>query len=144
VPERARKEAEGLRRVLQSLAGVRVLVVDDEPDTRELVKMTLKQYGATVCTAASVDEALLAFEEGGAAAIVADIGMPGEDGYSLIRRIRQLPVEQGGAVPAVALTAYARREDRDQALAAGFNIHLTKPVEPSELAWAVVSLVRKS
>jgi len=144
VPERGKKEADGLRRVLQSLAGVRVLVVDDEEDTRELVKMALKQYGATVATAASVEEALGVFEEVGPAAIVADIGMPGEDGYSLIRRVRQLPAEQGGLVPAIALTAYARRQDRDQALAAGFNTHLTKPVEPSELAWAVVCLTRKS
>jgi CheY-like chemotaxis protein len=143
VPEHARKEADGLRKVLQSLAGVRVLVVDDEQDTRELVRMTLKQYGANVAMAASVDEALNAFELVGPSAIVADIGMPGEDGYSLIRRIRQLPPEQGGLIPAIALTAYARKQDRDEALAAGFNAHLTKPVEPSELAWAVVSLLRK-
>jgi CheY-like chemotaxis protein len=143
-PEHGRKEADGLRKVRQSLAGVRVLVVDDEQDTRDLVRMTLKQYGATVATAGSVDEALSTFEVVGPAAIVADIGMPGEDGYSLIRRLRQLPAEQGGLVPAIALTAYARRQDREEALAAGFNLHLTKPVEPSELAWAVVSLVRKS
>ncbi len=84
-----------------------------------------------------------AFGEFRPGAVVADIGMPDEDGYSLIRRLRQLPEEQGGRVPVVALTAYARPQDKEQALTAGFDAHLTKPVEPSELAWAVVSLVRR-
>ncbi len=77
-------------------------------------------------------------------AVVADIGMPGEDGYSLARRIRQLPRDGGGSVPLIALTAYARAQDRELAFDAGFSEHLAKPVEPSELAWAVVSLVRKN
>lgn len=141
--DRGRKEADGLRKVMQSLAGVRVLVVDDEEDGRELVRMTLKQYGAKVETAESVEQAMGAFGAAAPAVLIADIGMPGEDGYSLIRRVRQFPSEQGGLVPAIALTAYARREDREQAMAAGFNLHLAKPAEPAELAWAVVSLLRK-
>jgi PAS domain S-box-containing protein len=144
VPDRTKKEADVFRKVLQSLDGVRVLVVDDEADTRELVKMTLKQYGATVAEAASAEEAMSTFRGFSPAAVIADIGMPGEDGYTLVRRLRSLPADQGGDVPAIALTAYARQQDREQALGAGFNLHLAKPVEPSELAWAVVSLVRRS
>jgi CheY-like chemotaxis protein len=141
-PDRAKREADVFRHVLRSLQDVRVLVVDDEPDTRELVKMTLKQYGATVATAASAAEALAVFVEFAPGVVVADIGMPGEDGYSLIRRLRRLPPGQGGKTPAIALTAYAQPQDREQALEAGFDLHLAKPVEPSELAWAIVSLVR--
>jgi PAS domain S-box-containing protein len=141
-PDRAKKEADVFRHVLRSLQDVRVLVVDDEPDTRELVKMTLKQYGATIATAASAAEALAVFVEFAPGVVVADIGMPGEDGYSLIRRLRRLPPGQGGKTPAIALTAYAQPQDREQALEAGFDLHLAKPVEPSELAWAIVSLVR--
>jgi CheY-like chemotaxis protein len=142
-PDRARKETDVLRNVLRSLQDVRVLVVDDEADTRELVKMTLKQYGATIATAASVAEAMGTFATFSPAVVVADIGMPGEDGYSLIGRLRRLPPGKGGQTPAIALTAYAQQQDREQALAAGFNLHLAKPVEPSELAWAIVSLVRR-
>ena len=76
--------------------------------------------------------------------LVADIGMPGEDGYSLIKRVRRMPAENGGEIPAVALTAYAQRQDKEAALQAGFSLHLTKPIEPSELAWAVVSLLRNT
>jgi PAS domain S-box-containing protein len=140
---RERKDPDLQRKVHQSLQGVRVLVVDDEADTRELVRTTLTQYGATVETASRVAEALARFGECSPDVVVADIGMPGEDGYSLVRRIRQLPPEQGGLVPAIALTAYARRQDREKALEAGFTEHLPKPVEPSELAWAVVSAVRR-
>jgi CheY-like chemotaxis protein/two-component sensor histidine kinase len=142
--ERSPKEAEAARKVLSSLSGVRVLVVDDEVDARELVKVTLTRYGATVAAAASVQEALAMHDEFAPSAVVADIGMPGEDGYCLIRRLRSLPDERGGRVPAIALTAYARSQDRDEALSAGFDVHLTKPIEPSELAWAVVSLLRRS
>jgi CheY-like chemotaxis protein/anti-sigma regulatory factor (Ser/Thr protein kinase) len=141
-PDRAKKEADVFRLVLRSLQNVRVLVVDDEPDTCELVKMTLKQYGATVATVASAAEALAVFVEFAPGVVVADIGIPGEDGYSLIRRLRRLPPGQGGKTPAIALTACAQRQDREQALEAGFDLHLAKPAEPSELAWAIVSLVR--
>jgi CheY-like chemotaxis protein len=106
--------------------------------------MTLKRYGASVATAASASQAVEAFAAFRPAVLVADIGMPGEDGYSLIRRVRQMPAGQGGTIPAIALTAYARPQDKEQALEAGFDLHLTKPVEPSELAWAVVSLVRNA
>jgi PAS domain S-box-containing protein len=143
-PGLAKKDGEGQRRVRQSLEDVRVLVVDDEADSRELVKVALQQYGASVATAASVPEAMTVFPAFAPQAIVADIGMPGEDGYSLIRRIRALPPERGGAVPAVALTAYALREDRERALEAGFSVHMAKPVEPAELAWTLVSLTRNA
>jgi PAS domain S-box-containing protein len=138
------REHDLVRHVHRSLRDVRVLVVDDEPDTCELVRMTLKQYGATVSTASSAAEAVEMFAGLQPAVLVADIGMPGEDGYALVQRLRQLPAERGGNVPAIALTAYARPQDKQQALQAGFDLHLTKPIEPSELAWAVVSLLRKA
>ena len=135
---------DALRRVDRSLQDVRVLVVDDEADTRELVRMTLKQYGATVATASSAAEAVETFATFRPAVLVADIGMPGEDGYALMERVRQMPAERGSEVRAIALTAYARHQDREDALEAGFDLHLTKPVEPAELAWAVVSVLRKA
>jgi signal transduction histidine kinase/CheY-like chemotaxis protein len=144
VPGPAKKEGDGHGRVRQSLQNVRVLVVDDEADSRELVKVSLQQYGAMVASAASVAEAVALFSSFAPDAVVADIGMPGEDGYSLIKRIRALPAGEGGSVPAVALTAYALREDRERALEAGFSVHMAKPVEPAELAWTLLALTRKS
>ncbi|MGE5360797.1 MAG: PAS domain S-box protein, partial [Bacteroidales bacterium] len=138
-----RRATQAARAVQQSLRDVRILVVDDEADTREVVSMTLKQYGASVATASRVSDAMAMFEEFAPDAVVADIGMPGEDGYSLVKRIRARPRE-GRTIPVIALTAYARPQDRQFALDAGFSEHLAKPVEPSELAWAVVSLLRRS
>ncbi|HYY43093.1 MAG TPA: GAF domain-containing protein, partial [Pyrinomonadaceae bacterium] len=103
------------------LDGLKVLVVDDEPDTRELLKAGLGQCGAEVTIVGSVAEALEAIETTVPDLMISDIGMPGEDGYGLIRRVRGLPAEQGGKVPAIALTAYARVEDRMQALRAGYQ-----------------------
>lgn len=128
------------RDVESRLDGARVLVVDDDSDTRQLLKRILENYGATVKTAASAAEALEMLITSPPDALVADIGMPDEDGYSLMRKIRNLPFDRGGAVPALALTAYARPEDRVRALTAGFQFHVAKPVEPNELATVVASL----
>jgi signal transduction histidine kinase/ActR/RegA family two-component response regulator len=122
------------------LAGVRVLVVDDEPDARELLAAVLAPCKAEVTTAASTAEAFALFQERRPDILVSDIGMPGEDGYALIRKVRSLPAIAGGRTPAVALTAYARMEDRTRTLLAGFNMHVPKPVEPSELLIVLASL----
>jgi CheY-like chemotaxis protein len=126
------------------LDGLKVLVVDDEPDTRDLLKVGIGQCGAEVTTAGSVQEALEAIERERPDLLISDIGMPEEDGYDLIRRVRTLPVESGGRVPAIALTAYARTEDRMQALRAGYQMHVTKPVEMAELVTVAASLVERS
>ncbi|HST50775.1 MAG TPA: PAS domain S-box protein [Pyrinomonadaceae bacterium] len=125
------------------LDGLKVLVVDDEPDTREMLRVGLGQSGARVLTAASTEEALAAIEKESPDLLISDIGMPGEDGYDLIRRVRALPPEDGGRVPAIALTAYARVEDRLQALRAGYQMHVPKPVELGELMVVAASLVRR-
>ncbi len=122
------------------LRGVRVLVVDDELDSRLLVKRLLEDRHATVLTAASTAEALIAIREQNPTVILSDIGMPEADGYTLIHQVRSLPAHQGGNLPAAALTAFARSEDRCRALASGFQIHLSKPIEPAELLAAVASL----
>ncbi len=129
---------------LLTLKGLRVLVVDDEPDARQLIATILGQYGAQVMTVASAFEALLAIPQFHPDILVSDIGMPQEDGYALIRQLRTLSQEQGGRIPAVALTAYARAEDRTQALLAGFQLHLPKPVNPTELAAVVANLAGRT
>jgi PAS domain S-box-containing protein len=125
------------------LDGLRVLIVDDEPDTLELLKVGLGQCGAEVVTTRTVAEALEAITTVAPDVLISDIGMPDEDGYSLIRRVRALPVESGGRVPAIALTAYARVGDRMQALKAGYQMHVPKPVELAELVAVTASLVRR-
>lgn len=125
------------------IAGVHVLVVDDEPDARVLIRRLLEDCNAKVTTAASADEALELLTEHSPDLIVSDVGMPVVDGYTLIQRIRALPSTAGGKTPAIALTAYARAEDRVKAILAGFNMHLAKPVEPNELIAMVASLTRK-
>lgn len=125
------------------LGGIRVLVVDDEPDARALVKRLLENCEAVVTTAASASEALEALRRAKPDVVISDIGMPGEDGYALIRMVRALPPDEGGDVPAVALTAYARSEDRTRALLSGFQSHVAKPVEPTELVATVASLARR-
>jgi PAS domain S-box-containing protein len=127
----------------QVLTGTRVLVVDDEADARELIVTVLEQYGAEPRGAGSVVEALEVLSRFRPDVLVSDIGMPGEDGYVLIRKLRTLEDEQGiPRLPAVALTAYARGEDRRRALAAGFQVHVAKPVEPAELVEAIASIAR--
>jgi len=124
----------------QSLAGLRVLLVDDEPDARLLLTAVLEQRGAVVSAVATASEALSALPGFGPHILVSDIGMPDEDGYSLMRKVRALDPDRGGRVPAVALTAYAREEDRLRALLAGYQVHVAKPVNPSELVAVVVGL----
>ncbi|HVG28406.1 MAG TPA: hybrid sensor histidine kinase/response regulator [Pyrinomonadaceae bacterium] len=127
----------------ESLTGVRVLVVDDEPDARELFARTLSECGAEALTAGSAAEALAAIESERPDVLLADIGMPGEDGYALIGKVRGLPPERGGRTPAAALTAYAHAEDRVRALRAGFQLHLPKPVTSAELVAAIANLAAR-
>jgi PAS domain S-box-containing protein len=123
------------------LKGLRVLVVDDDPDTRSLLAATLEQSGAaSVAAVASASDALDALTRLAPDVLVSDIGMPSMDGYELIRRIRARSVEEGGRTPAAALTAYATPDDRRRALDAGYNLHISKPIEPEELAAAVARL----
>ena len=123
-----------------SLDDLRVLVVDDEPDARELIALVLTGRGAEVVVVGSAVEALAEMERGRFDVLVSDIGMPLMDGYTLISKIRQLPKERGGKIPAAALTAYAGVEDRMRALSAGYQIHIPKPVEPAELTTVVANL----
>jgi PAS domain S-box-containing protein len=127
-----------------SLDGLRVLVVDDEEDTRDLLRAVLEKCGAEVTMAASTAEALDALEALRPDVLVSDLGMPGADGYALIARVRALPAERGGQTPAAALTAYARAEDRLRVLSSGFQIHLPKPVEPMELIIVVANLAGRT
>jgi CheY-like chemotaxis protein len=120
-----------------------VLLVDDEVDTRELFRVALGQCGAEVFTAGSAGEALDAIEERRPDLLISDIGMPGEDGYELIRRVRALPAGRGGQTPAIALTAYARTEDRLRSLRAGYQMHVSKPVELAELVTVIASLIQR-
>jgi len=126
-----------------SLEGLRIVVVDDEADARDLLDTVLTQYGAQVVTRATARDTIDAIGQFQPHILVSDIGMPEEDGYSLIHRLRQLPPEQGGKIPALALTAYARAEDRARALEAGFQQHIAKPVNPDKLAAVVSELAQK-
>ena len=123
---------------------MRALFVDDEADARELVAMMLEERGAEVRTAVSAAEALAACDEWRPDVLIADIGMPGEDGYTLMKKLRALESERGGHIPAIALTAYGRREDRLRALSVGYESHVPKPVDPAELLAAVASLTNRS
>jgi signal transduction histidine kinase len=122
------------------LHGVRVLLVDDEADARELMQQVLADAGAIVRVGGSAGEGLEAFRAERPDVLVSDIGMPGEDGYSLLAAVRRLEAEDGPRVPAIALTAFARAEDRRKALLAGFQLHISKPIEPTELTAAIASL----
>lgn len=123
---------------------LRMLVVDDEVDTRDLLRAVLEGCGAQIRTAASVAEALRVFREWQPDVLVSDIGMPDEDGYTLIRKIREFQIEEGGRVPAIALTAYVRADDRERALRAGFQRHIPKPIEAIELISVLTSLTERS
>jgi CheY-like chemotaxis protein len=122
------------------LADVRVLVVEDEGDSREILATVLREWGAEVLTASSAAEALEALKSLRPDVLVSDIGMPGMDGFELLRQVRQRAPEAGGRVPAIALTAYTDDESRHQAVAAGFEEHLGKPAEPDALLAAVARL----
>lgn len=125
------------------LIGIRVLVVDDDADMRDLAQFILTQSGAQVTTGASAAQALTLLNQSVPDLLVCDIGMPEMDGYSLIRQIRKRSPEQGGNIPAIALTAYAGEINQQQALAAGFQIHLAKPVDPEHLIKAVLQVVSR-
>lgn len=126
----------------KELLGLRVLAVDDEPDAREIVAVILGSCGVRVTTAGSVAEAMAAFEQEPPDVVLTDIGMPGEDGYSLISKLRALPKGRGGATPVACLTGYAGSDDRRRALLAGFNMHIPKPVDPEELIAVTANLAR--
>jgi CheY-like chemotaxis protein/anti-sigma regulatory factor (Ser/Thr protein kinase) len=132
------------RRGARTLRRLRILVVDDESAVREAIAIILRDAGAKVTSAASAEEAITVLRRGRWDVVVSDIGMPGEDGYSFVRRLRRLPAEENGDVAAVALTAYARAQDRERATEAGFDLHLTKPVDASELILAIAGLARGS
>ncbi len=125
------------------LTGIRALVVDDDPDARDLLGSVLAGVAAIPATAGSAAEALALFTEHPFDVVISDIGMPERDGYQLMRAIRALPPERGGRTPAIAITAFARSEDRMRALIAGYQVHLAKPIEPHELVVTVASLTGK-
>ena len=142
--ERTRSSRPGPRPVAleppSRLDGLRVLVVDDDEDARNLIERVLADEGALVSCATSAAEGLRAVGQVGLDVIVSDIGMPDMDGYALIHQIRSLPVDRGGQIPAIALTAYARAEDSERAIAGGFQAHLTKPIDPDKLVSLVASI----
>jgi CheY-like chemotaxis protein len=149
VPRDAREWLEGSefgRRVLASkepnLGGLKVLVVDDEADARDLLATLLRSYGADVQAAANASDAVAAVTAWRPDVLLSDIAMPGEDGYELGRRLRRLPPRDGGLTPAIAVTAYGRAQDRLDALTAGYQEHVPKPVVPLELAAMVEMLAR--
>jgi CheY-like chemotaxis protein len=131
-----------------SLTGVRALVVDDETDSRELLVAALTRCGADVVAASSSEEALRLLQEVGLGrqldVIVSDIGMPKEDGFELMRRVRAMPASEGGAIPAVAVTAYSTPDDRMLALSTGFQLHVAKPIDPLAVASAVERVLRRA
>jgi CheY-like chemotaxis protein len=128
---------------LGRLDGIRVLVVDDESNSSEALDVLFNSCGAEARVASSAEEALVVFEAWQPDVLVSDIAMPGEDGYSLIRKIRLRSSGRGGLTPAVALTAFAKIEDRVTILAAGFQMYLSKPANPNELVAVVSSLARR-
>jgi len=139
--EKVREVEETSRAELRSrLSGTRVLIVDDDPDAREVVAAILRHYGASVIVATSVSTALVALRREQIDVLVADLGMPIEDGYDLIRQVRSSESERIARLPAAALTAYTTEEDRDRVLAAGFQFHLAKPVDPAVLVATVERL----
>ncbi len=139
--DKMREVKESGRTELRSrLANTRVLIVDDDPDAREVVAAILRHYGASVIVATSVSTALVALRREQVDVLVADLGMPIEDGYDLIRHVRSSDIEKIARLPAAALTAYTTEEDRDRVLAAGFQFHLAKPVDPAVLVATVERL----
>ena len=124
------------------LSNVKIVVLDDDEGTRDLLALILEQSGADVNLASDAESALPIIESFRPDVLVSDIGMPGMDGYQFIENVRRLPEAQGGKVPAVALTAFAREEDRQRALNAGFQVHLAKPIESSVLIQTLTQLIQ--
>jgi CheY-like chemotaxis protein len=125
----------------KELYGLKILVVDDDVDSRELIEWVLKRVGAEVTSVGSAREALEALKREKPHVLVSDIAMPQEDGYALLKKIRALPPERGGRIPAIALTAHSLVQDRLQSLRAGFQSHVPKPVVPEELVEVVASII---
>src|SRR4030095_9660660 len=125
------------------LKGIHILVVEDEDDARELLKVLLETHGAAVTVTSSVQEAVSAYDQSRPHVIVADIGMPQQNGYTLIGRMRGRDRERGSIVPAIALTAFATAMARDTALSAGFQVHMSKPFEPNRLIAVIHDLASK-
>lgn len=128
----------------KALQGLRLLVVEDHDDSRQLIRMILRQAGAEVVTAANSAEAFGLFLEKAPDVLISDIGMPEETGYDLIRKIRKLPNSEGGGIPAIALTAWTRNEEVTAAFRAGFQIHIPKPLDAGALVRAVAELAQQS
>jgi CheY-like chemotaxis protein len=126
------------------LVGIKVLVVDDEADARILIHRVLAQCNAEVLTAPNAAEGLAMIQQHKPHVLISDIGMPETDGYQFLRQVRQLPPEQGGNTPAVALTAFARSGDRTRAMMAGYQVHIAKPIEAQELLATVGSLAGRT
>jgi CheY-like chemotaxis protein len=131
-----------VEKALRTLDGLRVLVVEDDDDTREVLTLGLVLYGADVVAVSCAATAMLELEKGMPDVIVSDIGLPDEDGLALIRRVRQLPPARGGRVPAVAVTAFTLFDDAEEATRAGFQRHFRKPVETQALFAAVAALAK--
>jgi signal transduction histidine kinase/ActR/RegA family two-component response regulator len=140
--ERRSASMDGAQPHLPRLDAIRILVVDDDADGRTLTSLVLAEAGASVNAVASARAARQALEDGMPDVLVSDIGMPDEDGYTLIRQIRDHEAEHGGFLPAIALTGFARAEDRTRILAAGFQMHVSKPFDPGELTAAIAALAR--
>jgi CheY-like chemotaxis protein len=123
------------------LAAMKILIVEDDSDSRQMLEMVLKSRGAEVSAVGSVREAMAVLnkKEWQPALLLSDLGMPEEDGYDLIRKIRSRSVEEGGELPAIALSGYAGREEGERALNAGYQVHLSKPVDLGELMKAIVT-----
>lgn len=122
------------------LAGIRILYMEDNDDSRQVTTVMLQMHGATILAAASPDEALQLLEREHPDVMLSDLGVPG-NGLGLIARVRALPGESGGSIPAVALTAFTSPDDQARALASGFQLHVPKPIEPIQLAMAIATLV---
>jgi signal transduction histidine kinase/CheY-like chemotaxis protein len=143
VPDGSKPAAVATLSDREALRGVRLLVVEDDPDSREMMVTVFSRCGATVSVAASAGEAMEFVRRAVADALVCDVGLPGEDGHEFIRSVRAFEAVEGGRIPALALTAYAGPADGGKALAAGFDGHLSKPVLPAELVAHVASLVHR-
>ncbi|HYR84962.1 MAG TPA: PAS domain-containing protein [Terriglobia bacterium] len=138
------RRSKRIAKAVSSLKGMRLLIVEDEPDARELLALVLEHEGAIVTKAGSVQEALAALQTNAPDILISDIAMPGENGYVLLEKLRRIEKEQERhRVPAIALTAYAREEDRKQAMEAGFKMHLSKPVDPEKLIAAILAVATK-
>jgi CheY-like chemotaxis protein len=134
---------EPLGNVPIALSGLTVLLVEDDPDGRELIALVLEQYGAAVTAVETAGAALEALEETSFDALVSDIGLPDQDGYALIAEVRSRPAEAGGTTPAIAITAYTDFESQTRALTAGFQAFVAKPAEPGELAGVIAIIARQ-